>query len=187
MKANIIKQSILLFAQKGFGQTSIQDIVDSLGVTKGTFYYYFSSKEELLNDIHITYIQNLLERQNHILSNTVKTYKEKLSDIVGILITDIKENGPSARVYFRELMHLNEDNVKEIKEKRDQFRANIENVLKQGVDTGEFRKQLRVDIVTFGILGIANWSYTWYNPEKELNEQELAQIFVDMILNGIEV
>ena len=48
MKRKIIEESIDLFDKKGFNNTSIQNIVDSIGVTKGTFYYYFSSKQELL-------------------------------------------------------------------------------------------------------------------------------------------
>ena len=60
VKEKITAQSIRLFEKKGFTETSIQDIVDSLGVTKGTFYYYFSSKEELLMDIHLGYIDELL-------------------------------------------------------------------------------------------------------------------------------
>lgn len=62
MKAKITEHSIRLFEQKGFTETSIQDIVDSIGVTKGTFYYYFSSKEQLLMDIHMDYITKLLEK-----------------------------------------------------------------------------------------------------------------------------
>jgi AcrR family transcriptional regulator len=40
-----------LFADKGYHPTSVSDIVDSLGVGKGVFYWYFSSKEELLSEI----------------------------------------------------------------------------------------------------------------------------------------
>jgi len=38
-----------LFATKGYEKTSINDIVKKVGVAKGTFYYYFKSKEELLD------------------------------------------------------------------------------------------------------------------------------------------
>ena len=38
MKEKITEQSVKLFQEKGFSETSIQDIVDLLGVTKGTFY-----------------------------------------------------------------------------------------------------------------------------------------------------
>ncbi|MES9741731.1 helix-turn-helix domain-containing protein, partial [Priestia megaterium] len=53
MKDLMMERSIQLFAQKGFKETSIQDIVNELNVTKGTFYYYFKSKQELLMDIHL--------------------------------------------------------------------------------------------------------------------------------------
>ena len=48
VKEKITEQSIRLFEKKGFSETSIQDIVDSLGVTKGTFYYYFSGSNSLI-------------------------------------------------------------------------------------------------------------------------------------------
>jgi len=79
VKEKITAQSIRLFEKKGFTETSIQDVVDSLGVTKGTFYYYFSSKEELLMDIHLGYIDGLLYNQEQILNDASKSYKEKLS------------------------------------------------------------------------------------------------------------
>ena len=60
MKAELIKESINLFVEKGYSATSIQDIVDKLGVTKGSFYYHFKSKEALLMHIHVSYIDDLL-------------------------------------------------------------------------------------------------------------------------------
>jgi hypothetical protein len=35
-------------------------------------------------------------------------------------------------------------------------------------------------------LGVVNWSYHWFDPEGEKNEQEVARIFMEMILQGIE-
>lgn len=40
-----------LFADQGYHPTSVQDIVDALGVGKGVFYWYFPSKDELLKEI----------------------------------------------------------------------------------------------------------------------------------------
>src|SRR5699024_1188257 len=129
MKEQITKQSIQLFEEKGFSQTSIQDIVDALNVTKGTFYYYFSSKEQLLKDIHLKYIDNLLMRQQQILDDIDLSYREKLTGIISMLINDIKEKGSSGRVFFREIRHLNNDNIGKVKKKRDQFRLNIEDLV----------------------------------------------------------
>ncbi len=50
-RAQLIEYSTGLFASKGYHPTSVADIVDGLGVGKGVFYWYFSSKEELFVEI----------------------------------------------------------------------------------------------------------------------------------------
>jgi AcrR family transcriptional regulator len=186
VKEKITEQSIRLFEKKGFSETSIQDIVDSLGVTKGTFYYYFSSKEELLMDIHLGYIDEMLNQQLQILNDGSKNYKEKLFEIVYMLIRNIRTRGSSAKIFFREMRNLNEDHLSLIVDKRDQFRLNVERLVREGIEHGEFQPDLNVTIVTFGILGVVNWSYQWFNPEGKVSDQEVAQIFLDLILKGIE-
>jgi TetR/AcrR family transcriptional regulator, cholesterol catabolism regulator len=186
VKDKITDQSIRLFEKKGFSETSIQDIVDSIGVTKGTFYYYFSSKEELLMDIHLGYINDLLAHQEQILNDSIKSCKEKLFDIVNMLISDIKTQGPAAKIFFRERKNLSEDRLALIVPKRDQFRFNIENLIKDGMERGEFRADLNSRIITFGILGVTNWSYHWFNPEGKVTDREVSEIFVEMILEGIQ-
>ncbi|PEQ93162.1 TetR family transcriptional regulator [Bacillus sp. AFS006103] len=187
MKEKITAQSIRLFEKKGFTETSIQDVVDSLGVTKGTFYYYFSSKEELLMDIHLGYIDGLLLYQEQILKDVSKSCKEKLFEIVTMLITSISSQGAAAKIFFREINNLSSEHVELIVPKRDQFRLNIEELIRTGVENGEFRPELDVLIITMAILGITNWSYQWFNPSGRVTDREVAEIFVEMILKGIQV
>ena len=40
--------------------------------------------------------------------------------------------------------------------------------------------------ISFGILGAANWSYQWFNPNGTLTEREVAEFFVEMILDGFQ-
>lgn len=47
-KEQIIEAALHCFAQKGYHATSIQEIVDQLGIAKGSIYFYFKSKEDLL-------------------------------------------------------------------------------------------------------------------------------------------
>ena len=185
VKSELIKQSINLFVEKGFSATSIQDIVDTIGVTKGSFYYHFKSKEALLMDIHSNYIDDLLRRQKTIL-DTEKSYKDKLMAIVELIIVDIEKQGAVGRVYFREIRHLKEDNAAVIRQKRADFRDNIELLLKEGIEANEFRKELQPKIITFAILGITNWSYQWFNPEGSLSVKELSAMYTDFILHGIQ-
>ncbi|EIT86736.1 TetR family transcriptional regulator [Fictibacillus macauensis ZFHKF-1] len=185
MKDKIIEVSVALFEQKGFSETSIQDIVEALGVTKGTFYYYFNSKEALLMDIHSVYINSLLGQQEAILNDEAKSSAEKVTAMIEMLLVTIRQAGSSAKIFFRELSHLNEERLALILPKREAFRENIEQLLQQGIDAKEFRADLDIAIVTFGILGMGNWSYQWYRPDGRLSQHEVAHHFANMILHGI--
>src|SRR5690625_221843 len=156
IKDLITKHSIQLFEKKGFSQTSIQDIVDVLDVTKGTFYYYFSSKEQLLMDIHLQYIDNLLSRQQMIFDNTSLSNKARLEEIILMLIKDIKKKCSSGRVFFREIPQKNNKNISKVKEKRNKFRLRIEEVVQNGIKAGEFQTNLPAVLIAFGILGVTN-------------------------------
>jgi AcrR family transcriptional regulator len=185
VKHKIVEQSIQLFQSKGFSETSIQDIVDALGVTKGTFYYYFDSKEQLLMDIHSKYIDELLMKQQEIMADPNKNCKTKLFENMELLIKQIKTHGHQARVFFREMRNLNEDNLTVIKKKREEFRLNLQKIIESGMESGEFRKDLRADMVTFGILGMCNWSYNWFNPNGPVSDHELTETYLEIVLHGI--
>lgn len=58
----IIRKSIRLFLRTSFKATSIQDIVDTLGITKGAFYWHFKSKDDLLLTIIEKYDSEFLCR-----------------------------------------------------------------------------------------------------------------------------
>ncbi|MEH7505226.1 TetR/AcrR family transcriptional regulator [Neobacillus drentensis] len=66
-KQNVIKMAHQLFIEKGYQATSIQDILDYSGISKGTFYNYFSSKNELLIGIYKTIYKTLEKERNDLL------------------------------------------------------------------------------------------------------------------------
>ena len=184
MKEEIIKNSLKLFERKGFSETSIQDIVDSIGVTKGTFYYYYASKENLLMELHLLYIEHLLKKQRYILQ-TVHSFRDQLAETVTLIIHDMKYRVSHGRVHFREINNLSPEHSKKIKEKREEFRLNVIQIIKNGMQSGEFRKSLHPQMISFAVLGVTNWSYHWFNPEGDISVEELARMYVDFILNGM--
>ncbi|MGE5703956.1 MAG: TetR/AcrR family transcriptional regulator [Clostridia bacterium] len=186
MKDKVVAVSIALFEKKGFSETSIQDIVDELGLTKGTFYHYYSSKEQLLMDIHLRYIEDLLQAAQQIVDDPDSESVAKLQAIIRLLIKQIRTNGQEGSVFFREMRNLTGDNFQQIKVKRDQFRFHFQTIIEQGMETGAFRRDLRADMVALGLLGMCNWSYSWFDPEGAVNEDELSAIYMEMALKGIQ-
>jgi len=185
MREKIIAASIELFEQNGFSETSIQDIVDALGVTKGTFYYYFKSKEELLMDIHLRYIEGLLSEQARLMNDERRSVREKLYAIVYMLIHNVERQGRQARVFFREMKHLSEEHLQKVKEKRDLFRYQLQALIEEGMKNGELRRDLSPSIAALTVLGAANWSYHWFRPNGELTDAEVAEQMVAILIDGM--
>ena len=70
-KQELLDAALQLFTEKGYEGTSINDIIKKVGVTKGAFYYYFKSKEEVLDilterqtDIIIGFLQKIAVEEN---------------------------------------------------------------------------------------------------------------------------
>ena len=55
----ILDVSARLFTEKGYDNTTIQDIIDALGMSKGAIYHHFNSKEEILDRINDRYYEEL--------------------------------------------------------------------------------------------------------------------------------
>lgn len=68
-RAQLIEYATKRFADDGYHPTSVADIVDGLGVGKGVFYWYFSSKEELFLEILRTAQKDLRRRQQRAITD----------------------------------------------------------------------------------------------------------------------
>jgi len=62
-RQQILDQAVRLFAERGYHPTSVAEIVESLGVGKGVFYWYFESKEDVFLEILASSSQDLRRLQ----------------------------------------------------------------------------------------------------------------------------
>ena len=89
-RERIIEAANRLFYTKGFNQTSVSDVADSVGITKGNLHYHFKSKEELLEAIinfRKTSINEMLEQWN----DEFPEAKAKLKRFVQMLLNEEKD------------------------------------------------------------------------------------------------
>ena len=85
----IIDTSTRLFCEKGYEQTSIQDILDELHLSKGGLYHHFKSKEEILEAVLNKRTQYILDLLHGLIENTeADNAKERLKKIIYCLLTD---------------------------------------------------------------------------------------------------
>lgn len=85
-RAEIMDASMLLFMEKGYANTTTQDIVDKVNISRGLLYYHFKNKEDILYCLVERYSEKLL-RDIHVIVNDVdKTAIEKIRAFIDATI-----------------------------------------------------------------------------------------------------
>jgi AcrR family transcriptional regulator len=185
LKERIIDTSLQLFEKHGFHGVTVNKIVETAGISKGGFYHHFTSKDELLFVIHDLFITYVLERA----TETNKQHHEptdKLTFIIKEFVSVFDIYKAHLAVFYQESNYLKSEHEIIVKRKRNEFRSIIQQVIQEGVETGDFRKELSVDITTMAILGMVNWTYKWYQKDGELEIEEIADFYTDLILHAVK-
>ena len=81
----IIEAAGKLFEEKGYEQTQVQDIVNEIGVAKGLFYYYFKSKDEVMEELADRYADAIIDAVNKLIDKDIATF-DKINCIFQIFI-----------------------------------------------------------------------------------------------------
>ena len=76
-KDELIKIAYKKFLEKGYEQTSVDEIIEEAHIAKGTYYYYFQSKEEMLEEVVEMMLENGSERAVKV-SNSTLSIPEKI-------------------------------------------------------------------------------------------------------------
>ncbi|RTZ55141.1 TetR/AcrR family transcriptional regulator [Bacillus sp. SAJ1] len=126
-RKELIETAIKLFAEKGFQSTSVQDIVSSYGISKGGFYNYFSSKEELLVDIFKYYNDKMNIKIAEIDALDVPP-KQKIQKRIQLQFQYFMKHRDFIVMYFRE------QNQSMNKELRNLLKAHTLNMLQKEED-----------------------------------------------------
>jgi TetR/AcrR family transcriptional regulator, cholesterol catabolism regulator len=181
----IIDAAVQLFHKQGYSNTSMQNIADAVGILKGSLYYYISSKEDLLYEIHERFMTVLIANTERREANADLPPRQRLEGVITDLIYLIRDYRAYVEVFFRERYTMQGSRWDAIHQNRERYEAVVRTIVRQGQQDGSFRADLDAQIVTFGLFGMCNWTYQWMNPDGRLGTAELARIFSAMLLDGL--
>jgi TetR/AcrR family transcriptional regulator, cholesterol catabolism regulator len=181
-RQQIVDTAAKLFDSDGFERTSMDKIASEVGIAKPTLYHYFTSKNEILFDIHGVFIDLLLARQAARVDTGVSA-AEQLREVMADILELMETHRGHVRVFFENHRELPADKRETIRFKRDQYQQAVETILATGVQAGEFRA-LDVRLTSLHVFGACNWAYQWYRGGK-LSTREIADQYWDHLIHGI--
>lgn len=188
-KQKILESAVQLFEQYGFDDVSVDAIVKNAGVSKGTFYIYFETKDALIGSFLSNYVNDLDAEYEAYLdslsaditaSDTLLSLIAKIADV----LTDTVGCHRMKILYKVQLTGT--VNMTAVMGYQRQLYKMFADVLERGVKRGEFDTPLTLDALTkHFVMAIRGLSYEWCirYPDFDLKTQALAHF--QILLNGI--
>lgn len=182
-REDILEAAALVFRQKGFHGASMQDIADAVSLQKASLYHHVTSKQEILLLILDRALELLLERISSITTQNI-TPDKKLQAMMREYMKILVENQDLAAVLLFEHRSLESKQHARHVPNRDKFEQLWKDVLVEGVKAKIFKCD-NPALATRALLGIMNWTMTWYSPDGPLSIEQVADQYSSMILNGL--
>jgi long-chain acyl-CoA synthetase len=173
-----------LFTRKGFQGTSLDDIAQSLGVTKPTLYYYITNKEEILIECVerglTAFHQGLAALVESDLSGrdllraAMALYAEVVTSDFGMCASRVGEDP------------LSEDKRRALRQRKGEVDVDFRLLIEQGMERGWIVVG-DAAVAAFTVVGALSGIGRWYRPETHSPEslQNAVQHCIEMLLRGV--
>jgi AcrR family transcriptional regulator len=182
-KEQLLQDIATLFFKKGYDKTSMRDISKALNLSTPGIYHHFTSKQEILFDI----IYDFMEKTNrHLKENMdlIQSPEEKLLFLIQSHTRFFARYPAQTKVVVYEANSLEGDFAEKFKAKQVEYITIIQKVVKEIMKKSGTKMDLNV--VTFSLLGILNWTIQWYKPEGKVPPESLAKQVWTFFINGLK-
>ena len=180
---DILDAAAQVFRQKGFHGASMADIADAVKLQKASLYHHVSSKQEILLALLDRALEMLFEQVDVVAKQPLPA-DEKLRQMVQVYLRLLAENSDLSSVLLFEHRSLQPDQHKRHIPNRDRFEALWRDVIQDGVQSGLFVCE-DVSLAARGLMGIMNWTLTWFRSNGSLSIEQVADQYTSMYLNGL--
>ena len=185
-RERILDAAVALFAEQGYDATSVTQVIERAGLTKGGFYHHFASKDELLYEVYGDLITRQLASMDQILARGL-TRTETLRLLIEDLVVSTAGSAQQAVVFWRELHHLADEHTAVYRKARRRYHDAVRKLIADGQKAREFGTAASAETVTFTIFGVINELPLWYRPTGRQRPAQIAEELADFVLTGLEV
>lgn len=176
--AAVVDAAIAVMSERGYAATTIQEVADRVGVLKGSLYYYFSSKEELLFRI-LRESHEQSTRDSAEVAALGLSALEELCEYLRRSSLWYLENIERANIYFAEWRHLTGERLAHMQRLGKNFQRHIVELLSAGQLQGDVRTDLDARLLGRYVLGALNEVRAWPGRSTvEFGNDEMVDAFV---------
>ncbi len=191
---DILEAAAIAFTRSGYAGTTIADIADELGATKGRVYHYYRAKADIFLDVVLTSMNEMIAGAQPIAAAEGVPPADRLWRMVhhhaGLMMT--RNSFQRVAVQAVEMHRLSEapaqrEALDKVVALRDQYEHLFADVIEAGVQQEVFR-DVDIRLATKPVLGALNWISLWYDPQRGdySTVHRVANEYADFIVSGLQ-
>ncbi|HQR27779.1 MAG TPA: TetR/AcrR family transcriptional regulator [Nocardioides sp.] len=184
VRDQLLATGVRLFAARGYDAVSVQEVVEAAGVTKGAFYHYFRSKDELLHEIYRWLLELQLARLEGFLTAAGPPDRRLHDAAVDVVMTSFAHRDEFT-VFVRSMHRLDDANAAAVRTERRRYHDRFRSLVEQGQQAGALRADVDADVAVHTFLGAAHQIPEWFRPGGRLTVEQVAEQMVALLLDGL--
>lgn len=185
VRDQVAKAAVELFAEKGYANTSVQEVVERAGVTKGAMYHYYRSKDDLLFDIYERMLTLQREHLDEIVARGLPAAETLRTACIDVVETSI-DALPEGTVFFRSVHMLSPERQHEVTRRRRAYNDVFASIITRGQAEGSYRDDIPIAVLVANFFSDVHYLSNWYSPTGAESKTRVAEQLTDLFLKGIE-
>lgn len=179
----VILAAARAFRERGYHNTSLDDIAGQLNVTKPTIYHYVANKEQLLFECFRAGLDQIMvafdDNKNANLNG-----RERLIQLLSRYAQAITSEFGWCMVRAED-QDLSQEMSAQVKALKQRIDRGMRSLITEGIRDGSIR-DCDPKITAFAIAGAMNWVAHWYRHDESLTHADIAQRFIELFDQGLQ-
>lgn len=182
-KQEILRSAAAVLADKGYQGTTMEEVAAKLLMTKGSMYYYFKNKDDLLYHCHQMIMELSLEQIKEVFNSDLNPVEKLRNAIKGHILLATSEKS-MFMVMDKPNQHFSDIQLQEVLELRKSYSHYFDKIIHQGIESQVF-EQVDVRMVRMIILGALNWIQEWYDQSGPQSAEKISNAYAGYLLKMV--
>lgn len=186
-RARILDAAARILAEHGYSGARLEDIADAAGTKAGSLYYYFDSREQLVEEVLSIALQRVTTAVRQAVRDLPKdsTYRDKITAALQTNLRLALEYDVYTAASLRSATQLPPLlRQRQLSQQRNYGRY-WRKLLGEAKAAGEIDPSFDLSVLRMLILGAINWSVEWYKHNGALSAAEIAVQLSHLVFDGV--
>jgi AcrR family transcriptional regulator len=183
-REDVVAAAGRMFAEKGYHGTSMRDIGKAVGLLGSSLYSHIESKEDLLVEVVDEGARLFLDSAHRAVGSESGPLT-RLRLLIEGHVDVVLDHLDVVRTYLNEARMLDQGHRSRVVKARDDYEAIFRSVIRNGIEDGDFRRDLDPKTSSIFILSILNALERWYHLDGDLDRDDLVEAIWQSVVDGL--